>query len=90
MLCDCGRAFGFFDLEARHYLIDNGVGVVEAEFIDSASCFSELKVSFAEVVLDVHPLLLCGVCTFLRAGVIFEDPLFVQDDKGKVDYLALG
>ena len=71
-------------------MIDNGVGIVEAEFIDGASCFLEFKVSFAEVVLEVGPHLVCVVCTFPCADVIFEDPLFVQDDKGKVDCLDLG
>ena len=71
-------------------MIDNGVGVVEVEFIDGASYFSEFKMSFAEVVLEVDPRLVCVVCTFPRAYVIFEDPLFVQDDKDAVDCLALG
>ena len=90
MLCGCGHAFVFVNLEARHHLIDNGVGVVEAEFIDGASCFSEFKVSFAEVVLEFGPRLVCVVCTFPCTDVIFEDPLFVQDDEGEVDFLALG
>ena len=77
MLCDCGRAFVFIDLEARHHMVDSGVGVVEADFIDGASCFSDFKVSFVEVVLEVDPLLVYVVCTFPRADVIFEDPLFV-------------
>ena len=90
MLCGCGHAFVFVNLDAPHHLIENGVGVVEAEFIDGASCFSEFKVSFAEVVFEVGPRLVCMVFTFPYADVIFEDPLFVQDDKGKVDFLALG
>ena len=49
MLCGWGHAFVFVDLEARRHLIDNGVGVVESDFIDGASCFLEFKVSFAEV-----------------------------------------
>ena len=80
MLCGCGRAFVFVDLKARHHLIDNGVGIVEAEFIDGASCFLEFKLSFVEVVLEVGPRLVCVVCTFPRADVIFEYPLFVQDE----------
>ena len=90
MLCGCGRAFVFVDLEARHNLIDNGVGVVEAVFIDGTSSFSEFEASFAEIVLEVEPRLVYVVCTFPRADVIFEDMLVVQDDKGKVDCLALG
>ena len=90
MLCGCGHTFVFVNLEARHHLIDNGVGVVEAEFIDGASCFSEFKVSFTEVVLEVGQRLVCVVCTLPCADVIFEYLLFVQDDKGEVDCLALG
>ena len=63
---------------------------MEDELIDSASCFSEFKVSFTEVVLEVDPRLVCVFCTFPRADVIFEDPLFVQDDEGEVDCLDLG
>ena len=62
VLCGCGRAFIFFYLEARHHLVYNGVGVVEAEFIDSTSYFLEFKVSFAEVVLEVVPIFVCLVC----------------------------
>ena len=90
MLCSCVCAFVLIDLEVRHHLINNGVGFVGAEFIDGASCFSEFKVSFAEVVLEVDPRLVCLVCTFPRADVIFEYPLFLQDDKGKVYCLDLG
>ena len=69
MLCGCGRAFVFVDLEARNHLIDNGVGVVEAKFIDGASCFSDFKVSFAEVVLEFETRLVCVVCTFSCSDV---------------------
>ena len=50
VLCGCGSVLVFIDLEARHHLVYNGVSVVEAEFINSTSCLSEFKVSFAEVV----------------------------------------
>ena len=73
-----------------HHLIDNGVGVVEADFIDGASYLLEFKVSFSEVVLEFGPRLVCVVCTFPCSDVIFEDPLFIQDDKGEVGCLALG
>ena len=89
MLCGCGHAFVFVDLEARHHLIENGVGVVEADFIDGASSFSEFKVSSAEVVLEVGPSVVYVFCTFPSADVIFEYLLFVQDDEGEVDFLAL-
>ena len=75
MLCGGGRAFVIFDMEARHHLVDNGVGVVESEFIDGTSCFSDFKVSFAEVVLEVFPRFVYLVCAFPRSDVIFEDPL---------------
>ena len=88
MLCGCGRAFVFVDLEA--HLIGNGIGVVEAEFIDGDACLSEFKASFTEVVLEVDPRLVCVVCKFPRADVIFEDRLFVLDDEGEVDCLVLG
>ena len=45
---------------------------------------------FAEVMLKVDPRLVCMVCTFPRADVIYEDPLFFQDGIGEVDCLALG
>ena len=41
-------------------------------------------------MLEFGPCLVCVVCTFPYADVIFEDPLFVQDDKGEVDCLDLG
>ena len=90
VLCGCGRALVFVNLEARHNLIENSVVVVEAEFTDGASCSSEFKVRFTEIVLEFDPRLVCVVCMFPRADVIFEDPLFVQDDEGKVDCLDLG
>ena len=40
MLCDGGHAFVFINLEVCHHVVDNGVGVVEAGFIDGTSCFS--------------------------------------------------
>ena len=77
MLCGCGCVFVFVYLEARHHLVNNGVGVVEAEFIDGTSCFSKFKVSFVEVVLEVVPRFVCLVCAFPCSDVIFEDPLLV-------------
>ena len=75
MLCSCGSAIIFFKLEARHHLVHNGVGVVEAKFINSTSCISEFKVSFAEVMFEVVPRFVCLVCAFPRSDVIFEDSL---------------
>ena len=80
MLCGCGHAFVFVNLEARHHLIDNGVGVVESKLINGSSCFLEFKVTFAEVLLEVGPRIVCVVCKFSCADVILEDLLCVQDD----------
>ena len=75
MLCGCDSALVFVDLEARHHLVYNGVGIVEAEFINSTSCFSEFKVNFAEVMFEVVPRFVCLVCALPRLDVIFEDSL---------------
>ena len=85
MLYCCGHAFVYVYLEVRHHLVYNGVGLVEAGFVDSTSCLSEFKVSFAEVVLEVVPHFVCLVCVFPCSDVIFEDPLLFQYDKGEVD-----
>ena len=77
VLCGCGRAFVFVDLEAHHNLVDNGVGAVEDEFIDGISVLSEFKISFAEVVLEFLPRFVCLVSAFPRSDVIFEYPLLV-------------
>ena len=55
VLCGCGCAFVFVYLEARHHLVDNGVSVVEAEFVDGTSCLLEFKVRLAAVVLEFVP-----------------------------------
>ena len=89
VLCGCGSALVFVDLEARHYLVHNGVGVVKAEFINRTSCFSEFNVRFAEVMFEVVPCLVCLVCALPRSDVIFEDSLYFKDDKGEVDFLTL-
>ena len=75
LLCGCGSVLVFVDLEACHNLVDNDVGVVEAEFINSTSRFLELKVRFAEVVFEVVPHFVCLVCALPRLDVIFEDLL---------------
>ena len=90
LLCGCGNALVFVNLEACHHLVDNGVGVLEAEFINSTSCFLEFKVSFAEVVFEVVPHFVCLVCALPCSDVIFEDSLPVEDDKGEFDCLTLG
>ena len=40
-------------------------------------------------MLEIGPRLVCVVCTFPCADVILVDPLFVQDDEGEVNFLAL-
>ena len=74
VLCGCGSALVFVDLEARHHLVDNGVGVVEDKFINSTSCFSEFKVIFAEVVFEFVPHFVRFVCALPCPDVILEDP----------------
>ena len=75
MLCGCGSALVFVDLEARHYLVHNGVGVVEAEFVNRTFCFYELKANFGEFMFEVVPRFLCLVCALPCSDVIFEDSL---------------
>ena len=77
VLCGCVSALVFVGLEALHHLVNNGVGVVEAEFINSTSCFLEFKVSFAEVVIEVVPRFVCLVFALPHSDVIFEDSLLV-------------
>ena len=72
VLCGCGSALVFVDLEARHHLFHNGVGVVKIEFINCTPCFPEFKVSFAEVIFEVVPCVVCLVCLLPHSYVIFE------------------
>ena len=65
MLCGCGSALVFVDLEARHYLVHNGVGVVESEFVNRTSCFYELKANFGEVMFEVVPRFYAWFVRFL-------------------------
>ena len=89
MLCGCGCAFVLVDLEARHHLIQYGVGVVESQFVYCFSGFSEFKVSFTEVVFKIFPCFLRLVGAFPRPDVVFEDSLTVEDNEGKVYCLSL-
>ena len=43
MLGGGGRAFVLVNLEACHHFIYNGVGVVQAQFVNRSAGFSELK-----------------------------------------------
>ena len=87
--CGCGYAFVLVDLEARHHLIHDSVGVVEAQFVNSSSGFSDLNVSFTEVVFKIVPCFIRLVGAFPRPYFVFEDFLPVEDNKGKVYCLNL-
>ena len=89
VLCGCGFALVFVDSEARHHLFHNGVGVVEAQFINYPSSLSEFKVSFAEVMFEIVPFFVRLVCAFPHPDVVFEDFLPVEDNQGKVHCLTL-
>ena len=58
MLGGGGCAFVFMDLEAHNNLIYDCVAVVEAKCVDCSAGFSEIKVRFSEVVLEISQ-----VCT---------------------------
>ena len=90
MACGCGCAFVLVDLEARNHLIHDGVGVVEAQFINCSSGFSEFKVSFTEVVFKIVPCFVRLVGAFPRLDVVFEYSLPIEDNEGKVYCLDLG
>ena len=79
----------FVDLKARNNLVHNDVCVVEAKFINRTSCFSEFKVSFAEVMFEVVPCFVRLVCVLPRSYFIFEDSFPVEDNEGEVDCLTL-
>ena len=89
MLCGSGCGLVFVDLEARHHLVHNGVGVVKAQCINCPSSLTELKVSFAEVMFEIVPSFVRLVCVLPILDVIFEDSLSVEDNKGEVDCLTL-
>ena len=88
-MCECGCAFVLVNLEARYHLIHDGVGVVEAQFINCSSDFSEFKVSFTEVVFKIVPCFVLLVCAFPRLDVVFEDSLHVEDNKGEFYCMTL-
>ena len=89
VFCGCGCAFVPIDLEARHHLIHDGAGVVEAQFVNCSSGFSEFKVSFTEVVFKIVPCFVRLVGAFPRSDVILEDLLPVEDNESKVYCLTL-
>ena len=85
-----GCAFVLVDLEARHNLIYNGVGVVEAQFVNRSDFFPEFKVSFSEVVSEVIPCFVRRIGAFPRPDVVFENSLSVEDNEGEVYCLTMG
>ena len=89
VLCGCGCAFILVDLEAHHYLVHNGVGIVESQFVNCSSSFSELKVIFTEVMFKIVPCFVRLVGAFPRPDVVFEDSLPVEDNEGEVYFLTL-
>ena len=84
MLCGCCCAFILVDLEARHHLVHDGVGVVEAQLVNCSSNLSGLKVRFTEVMSKIVPCFVCLVGAFPRPDVVFEDSLPVEDNEGEV------
>ena len=80
VLGDGGCAFVLVNLEARHHLIYNGVGVVEAQFVNSSAGFPEFKVRFSEVLLEIFPSLVRQIGAFPRPDVVFEDFLSMEDN----------
>ena len=89
MLCGCGCTFVLANLEARHRLIHDGVGIVEDQFFYCSSSFSEFKLNFTEVMFKNFPCFLHLVGAFLRLDVFFEDSLPVEDNKGEIYCLTL-
>ena len=90
MLGGGGCTFILVDLEARHNLIYDGVGVVKSQSVNCATGFHEFKVSFSEAVLEVVPYFVLQIGAFPRPYVVFEYSLSVEDNEGKVYRLTLG
>ena len=77
MLGDGGCEFVLIDLEARHHLIYDGVGIVGAQFINRSTSFPDFKVSFSEVMFEVIPCFVLRIGAFPCPDVVFENSLFV-------------
>ena len=63
---------------------------MESQFINCSSSFPEFKVSFSEVMFEVIPCFVRRIVAFPCLDVVFEDSLFVGDNKGRVYCLTLG
>ena len=85
-----GCVFVLVDLEARHHLIYDIVGVVEDQFVNRSSGFLEFKVSFLEVVLIFIPCFVHRIGSFPCLDVVFEGSFSVEDKEGEVYCLTLG
>ena len=70
-------------------MIHYGVGIVESQFVNFSSVFSEFKASFTEVAFKIVPCFVCLVGAFSRPDVVFEDSLPVENNKGKIYFLNL-
>ena len=84
-----GCAFILVNLEARHHLIYDGVGVVKYQFVNCADGFREFKASFSVVVTEVFPYFIRQIGAFPRPDVVFEDSFSAEDNKGEVYRLTL-
>ena len=84
MLFVCGCAFVLFNLVVRHHLIHNVVGVVESQFVNCSSGFSEFKESLTEVVFKIVPCFVRMVGALPRLDVVFEDFLSIEDNEAGV------
>ena len=90
VLGDGGCTFVLVNLEVHHHLIYDGVGVVEAQFVNSSAGFPKFKVSFAEVMLEFIPCFVRRIGAFPRPDVVFESSLYVEDNEVEVYCLTLG
>ena len=81
--------FVLVDLELRHHLIYDGVGLVEVQFVNCSAGFPEFKVSFLEVVFEVIPCFVLRIGAFPRPDVVFENSLSMEDYEGEVYCLTM-
>ena len=85
-----GCAFFLVDLEVRHHLIYDGIGIAEAQFVNCSTGFPEFKVSFSEAVPEVVPCFVLRIGAFLHLDVVFEDLLSMDNNEGEVYCLTMG
>ena len=75
--------FVLVDLEALHHLINDDVGVVEAQFFNGFVGFPELKMSLLEVVFQVIPCFVRQIGDLSRPDVIFEIRCFCRITRAR-------